>query len=167
MEQAPPMEQGNVLGHAPARRQMAGQVTMPGRYRVVNKRHYRASIVEELVNGPFGAYTMRNQGIPVVLHPGSVVDDVTLDEVTAFPDRFVATNDALVLTDEHGQPLKDAKEIAAEREAAMRAHVEVSAREAKARVAADEAYKKAMADETPDPVTPPQGMRGTSSRSER
>jgi len=78
-----------------------------GVYRVLNKRHIRATMLEEsAVDGRGNAFTLRQPGPPIVFELGALIDDLTPAELTAFPDRFaLVEGEALRLPRVPGQRL--------------------------------------------------------------
>jgi hypothetical protein len=58
-------------------------------YQVVNKAHARATLREEhAVDTRGNPFIMVHSGPPVLLEVGALVDDLTPEEIAAFPDRF-------------------------------------------------------------------------------
>lgn len=66
-------------------------------YMVMNKHHFRATFVEEPhydANG--NRYVLLQAGTPMRLDVGTLVDDVTPEELEAFPDKFRLVSEAEV-----------------------------------------------------------------------
>lgn len=79
-------------------------------YMVRNKAHIRATITEELAHdGRGNTYTVRNAGAPMRFEVGDLIEDLTPDELAAFPDRFALASPADI--DAYHQR-KDAEEAA-------------------------------------------------------
>jgi len=58
-------------------------------YRVVNKAHVRATIHEQMaVDARGNPFTISHNGIPKRFEEGALIDDLTPEELEAFPDRF-------------------------------------------------------------------------------
>lgn len=74
---------------------------MPATYQVVGKHHFRATFTtQESVDARGNVYTVTHAGPSTRLEVGALVDDLSPDELAAFPDRFqLVSGDALVLPD--------------------------------------------------------------------
>ena len=69
-------------------------------YQITRKGHYRATYREDHVLDRHGnAFMVRHAGDPQWLEPDTLVDDLTPEEIRAFPDRFqLVSGDPLVLS---------------------------------------------------------------------